>query len=443
MKRFLNGMRAGLTGRRADRRVALVMQLDNMAVLSRCIGVSATISLIAGIAARIGAEVADESPRISGSRGQFSVMLHCRGRASAMRLALRVQAQCQAGIDLPNHAPAPLLSAVLVTPEGGDDAIPDSDLFDAARRHLASADRLPGQMMLIAAQRQPGQPQMAAGPLPAPAANRPHAAHAMADRETAAVDMSRIRAVFQPQLSCHTGAVTGFETLARLDHPVRGLLSPADFLPLLSMADQRRLTTVILSLALAAIRHWDAEGHDVPTVSINVGAADLLVPDFADVILWELDRKEIAPSRLVIEVMEDLSPLDMQGVVGRNVERLSAAGCRIDLDDFGTGYASIEALRRLRVGRVKIDRSFVAGCDVDEAQQRMILAILALAERLGVDTLAEGVETAGEHAFVAQMGCSHVQGYAIARPMPLAETAAFLDQCRAQTERLPVLRRSA
>lgn len=436
---FWDGVRARLTGRPADRRVALVMRIDNIAVLSRCIGLPATVALVAGIAARIGAELGDAVPRISDRQGQFCVMLRCRGRASAMRLALRVQAQCQAGIDLPQHAPTPTLSAVLVAAGPGDGDLADEDLFDAARRQLARRDRTPGQVILIAA-RLPAQPTRGGQRPRKPAADGDDA---MVWAEPAAVDLSRLCAVFQPQLSCDTGAVSGFEALARLDHPLRGLLAPADFMPQLSLAEQRNLTRIMLQQALGALRHWDAVGLDVPTVSVNVGAADLTAPDFADLVLWELDSQDVAPSRLVIEAMEDLSPLDMPGAVGRNVDRLVSAGCRVDLDDFGTGYAGIEALRRLRVSRVKIDRSFIAGCDRDERQQRMILAILALAERLGVSTLAEGVETAAEHAFVAQIGCAHAQGHAIARPMPLAETVAFLEARRAEADLMPVIRRRA
>jgi EAL domain-containing protein (putative c-di-GMP-specific phosphodiesterase class I) len=115
-------------------------------------------------------------------------------------------------------------------------------------------------------------------------------------------------------------------------------------------------------------------------------------------------------------------------------------GCGIDLDDFGTGHTAIANLRRFAVRRLKIDRSFVTRVDESREQQQMIAAILSLAERLGLDTLAEGVETAGEQAMLAQLGCGHLQGYAIARPMPLEETEAWLRRHAARvavTARLP------
>jgi EAL domain-containing protein (putative c-di-GMP-specific phosphodiesterase class I) len=114
-------------------------------------------------------------------------------------------------------------------------------------------------------------------------------------------------------------------------------------------------------------------------------------------------------------------------------------GCRIDLDDFGTGHASIVNIRRFGVHRIKIDRSFVTNVDTDRDQQNMIAAILTMAERLGVDTLAEGVESVGEHAMLAQLGCGHVQGHSIARPMPFADTAAWITAHRASLVSLPSL----
>ena len=98
-------------------------------------------------------------------------------------------------------------------------------------------------------------------------------------------------------------------------------------------------------------------------------------------------------------------------MVTRNIRKLGELGCKIDLDDFGSGHTSIASIRRFSVSRIKIDRSFVIKSDRDPEQQRMISAILSLAERLDVQTLAEGVETAGEHALLAQLGCDHVQGF--------------------------------
>jgi EAL domain-containing protein (putative c-di-GMP-specific phosphodiesterase class I) len=112
-------------------------------------------------------------------------------------------------------------------------------------------------------------------------------------------------------------------------------------------------------------------------------------------------------------------------------------GCRIDLDDFGTGNASIASIRRFAIKRIKIDRSFVMKADRDPEQQRMISAILTMAERLEIETLAEGVETVGEHVMLAQLGCDHVQGFGIARPMPFDQTLEWIAMHNAKLLQVP------
>ena len=128
-------------------------------------------------------------------------------------------------------------------------------------------------------------------------------------------------------------------------------------------------------------------------------------------------------------------------VIARNVAGLAALGCRIELDDFGTGHASITSIRRFDVSRIKIDRSFVAKADKDPKQQKLVSAILTMAERLELDTLAEGVETAGEHALLAQLGCGHVQGFGIARPMPLEHTLDWIAEHEKKIRQTPTIGR--
>ena len=118
----------------------------------------------------------------------------------------------------------------------------------------------------------------------------------------------------------------------------------------------------------------------------------------------------------------------------RNLDRIAMMGCGVDLDDFGTGNASITTIRQFSLQRLKIDRSFVRGVDYIRDQQKLVTAILALAEQLGLESLAEGVETQAEHAMLAQLGCGHVQGYVISKPLPPEEVANWLRQHR---ERLP------
>jgi EAL domain-containing protein (putative c-di-GMP-specific phosphodiesterase class I) len=143
----------------------------------------------------------------------------------------------------------------------------------------------------------------------------------------------------------------------------------------------------------------------------------------------------------VVEVLETVVSAAPDDMIARNINALSRMGCNIDLDDFGTGHASIASLRRFAVKRIKIDRSFVMKVDTDREQQRMVVAILALAEHLNLDTLAEGVETAGEHAILAQLGCRHVQGFGIARPMPFDQTLDWIRANDAKRQNTPRIER--
>ncbi|WP_232796363.1 putative bifunctional diguanylate cyclase/phosphodiesterase [Roseovarius salinarum] len=242
-----------------------------------------------------------------------------------------------------------------------------------------------------------------------------------------ALENGQIQPWFQPQVSTDTGQLTGFEALARWVHPERGVIAPSAFLPILERSGGlERLGDVMLFNALQALKDWDAAGFDIPRVGINLAAGELHNPRLVTKVEWELDRFDLAPGRLAVEILETVVATSPDDVVARNIAGLARLGCGIDLDDFGTGHSSISAIRRFAVQRLKIDRSFVMKVDRDGEQQRMVSAILVMAERLGLDTLAEGVETAGEHAMLAQLGCGHVQGFGIARPMPADQTADWI-----------------
>lgn len=264
----------------------------------------------------------------------------------------------------------------------------------------------------------------------------------LADQAARALENGQIHPWFQPQISTDTGHITGFEALARWVHPEQGIIPPSDFLPVLeSNGMLERLGEVMLARSLAALTEWDVANVTVPTVGVNFAEAELRNPKLIEKIRWELDKYELAPDRLAIEVLETVVAASPDDVIARNINALSAMGCSIDLDDFGTGHASISSIRRFAVQRIKIDRSFVMKVDRDPEQQRMVTAILSMAERLGLETLAEGVETAGEHALLAQLGCGHVQGFGIARPMPFDQTLDWIRAHEAKVKEPPLIGR--
>ncbi|WP_298258306.1 GGDEF domain-containing phosphodiesterase [uncultured Litoreibacter sp.] len=244
-----------------------------------------------------------------------------------------------------------------------------------------------------------------------------------------ALQAGQIVAWFQPQISTDTGMVTGFEVLARWDHPTRGIIAPMVFLPALEAANaMEQLSETMLQHALRAIRAWDVAGHKVPSIAVNFATQDLRNPSLVERIKWDVDRFEIEPRRLTIEILETVVSESDDDIITRNIRALGDQGYRIDLDDFGTGHASLANIRRFSVDRIKIDRSFITRADEDADQQRMINAIISMAEQMGIETLAEGIETLGEKSILSQLGCTHMQGYAIARPMPFEHTIAWLQE---------------
>jgi len=232
---------------------------------------------------------------------------------------------------------------------------------------------------------------------------------------------------FQPQIDLATGAFAGFEALVRWMHPRRGLLPPAAFLDFAEAADlTERIGEAVIERALQALIAWDAAGFHVPKVGVNFALAQLRDPRLIEKIKWEVERQDIEPGRLAIEVLETVLIKTDADLVVRNLRGLASAGFEIELDDFGTGHASIQNLRRFMVNRIKIDRSFIFGIEASEEQQTLTASMIAMARALGIHTLAEGVETSEAEAVLRDLGCDQMQGYLIAKPMSFADTLGWL-----------------
>jgi EAL domain-containing protein (putative c-di-GMP-specific phosphodiesterase class I)/GGDEF domain-containing protein len=407
--------------------VCLVFEIDDLASLRARYGQDSVERILRQSADRLRAMLRVDDLVVSLAPGRFAAAVGKTARVDLevmIQLATRMQAAIAAPISLDR-------ARILITASAGF-ALPGRVAEPTGAALLAAAEAA-----LDEAQRSgPGSVRAyTAGMRPNRGAEDPIAAEVLR-----ALDEGEIEPWFQPQISTDTGALTGFEALARWNHPDRGYIQPAAFLPAINAAGAgERLGEVILFKSLAALRDWDKIGLNVPQVAVNLSADELRNPKLYEKIRWELDRFDIDPGRLALEILEDVVAGAEDDTATRTIAALSRLGCRIDLDDFGTGHASIVNIRRFGVHRIKIDRSFVTNVDTDRDQQNMIAAILTMAERLGVDTLAEGVESVGEHAMLAQLGCGHVQGHSIARPMPFADTAAWITAHRASLVSLPSL----
>ncbi|HJP65592.1 MAG TPA: EAL domain-containing protein [Actinomycetota bacterium] len=222
---------------------------------------------------------------------------------------------------------------------------------------------------------------------------------------------------YQPLLELSSTKVVGVEALIRWDDPERGLIQPADFIPL---AEEMGLIEAIgdwlLEEVLRQAIEWRAAGLDLD-VSFNLSPRQLWHVDFADRLLSHLDAWGVDPSRIVVEMTESTAMTDPRRTM-EILRTLRASGVRIAIDDFGTGYSSLSRLRELPVDILKIDRSFVQDIPDGKDAGTMVSAIIQLAHSLGMDSLAEGIETEEQRAFLLERGCRFGQGFHFARPVP-------------------------
>ncbi|MCZ2828091.1 EAL domain-containing protein [Modestobacter sp. VKM Ac-2986] len=240
----------------------------------------------------------------------------------------------------------------------------------------------------------------------------------------AAVDGGELVLAYQPVVAAGDGRCTAVEALVRWAHPERGLLGPDQFL---ALAEE---TGAIVPLGEFVVRRvcadaarWAQEGHPV-AVHVNASPTQLAHPRFVELVRESLATTGLAPGRLVVEVTET-TVLDSP-VVAATLDALVALGVGIALDDFGTGYSALTTLRSLPIGIVKIDRSFVAGVLTQAADQAVVEAIVQMASRLGLQTVAEGVESVEQQDVLERAGIDSLQGYLYLPPAPAAEFTAWL-----------------
>lgn len=240
-----------------------------------------------------------------------------------------------------------------------------------------------------------------------------------ADAALKAIELGRIAPWFQPSLDSDTGRVSGAEILARWADPNAGLVAPASFLPALhAQGLLPRLTDAMVQRAAQALAGWDRTAIEVPSLSLNPCDDDLRDPNLARRLLAVFSAHGLSPDRLRIDLqMRHLSILPSETLL-QTLHSLHEAGIAIDLEGFGTPGASSHAqLSKLPLSRLKLDRTIIARVDRSEDQRKLVNSALGLAQSLGLETLACGVESHGEHTVLAQLGCSHVMGYGVARPM--------------------------
>ena len=231
---------------------------------------------------------------------------------------------------------------------------------------------------------------------------------------------------FQPQMSLETNRIIGAEALLRWKHPEFGMVAPGDFIPI---AEDCGLILPIgewvLRTAVRQMSEWMKSGLTSMAVAVNLSAIQFRRADLPELVSSVLDEFGLPPECLELELTEGVAMENPLAAI-EMMNLLHARGIRMSIDDFGTGYSSLSYLKRFKVYKLKIDQSFVRDISCDPEDEAIVDAIIGMSKSLGLQTIAEGVETAEQLAFLRSKGCNEVQGYFFAKPMPAEEFEAFV-----------------
>ncbi|HEX3328017.1 MAG TPA: EAL domain-containing protein, partial [Actinomycetota bacterium] len=251
-----------------------------------------------------------------------------------------------------------------------------------------------------------------------------------------AIERREFALYFQPKARLSDGAIEGVETLLRWQHPLRGLLMPAEFIPLIENTGLiRPLTLFVLEEALKQLHDWNASGLDL-SMAVNISAHSLLDPSFARQVSDIAAGAGVPLTKLELELTESSVMVDPARSM-ETMNRLSAMGVRFSIDDFGTGYSSLAYLQKLPVTALKVDKSFVLNMRSSEANTMIVQSTIELGRNLGLQVVAEGVEDHAVWLELDRMHCDYAQGYLLSRPVEAKVLTAMLHsrKCPAEPDR--------
>jgi diguanylate cyclase (GGDEF)-like protein/PAS domain S-box-containing protein len=399
--------------RRSDTRAAVVVvDLDGFKEINDSLGHAAGDELLVELSRRLdaGLRTSDTVARLGGD--EFGVLLpEIRDRDDVLHAVERLKSAIETpfalqGLSLSLEASI----GIALYPEDGEDVEALLRRADAAMYH--AKDEGSSWAFYDASRIRHGTPRVT-----------------LMGELRRALDRQELVLHYQPKAVLADGEVHAVEALLRWQHPERGLVGPDEFIP---MAQQtgliKPLTLYVIDEALRQCHVWLDDGLSL-AIAVNLSARNLLDGDFPGQVRGMLDRWEIDPGLLEFEITESAMLTD-PGRTRLILEQFSEMGIRLSIDDFGTGYSSLAYLKRLPVSEIKVDRSFVMNMDEDEDDATIVRSTIELGRNLGLDVVAEGVETERVWDRLRALGCTAAQGYYLSRPVPGDELRAWVQRRR-------------
>jgi diguanylate cyclase (GGDEF)-like protein/PAS domain S-box-containing protein len=405
--------RLGLAIRRAARSggsvAVLVLDLDGFKVVNDSLGHAVGDRLLAAVARRLEAclRPSDTVARLGGD--EYGVLLEdLHDSAEARVVAERVHDAFGEAFDLDGRPVFTTASIGIAV--GGEAAMPEGLLRDADTAMYRAKSRGRARCEVF----DPAMHTTALARL-----------HLETDLR-GAVERGEFELAYQPLVSLSDGRITGFEALARWRHPARGLLLPAEFIP---VAEDTGLIVAIgrwvLMEACRQLREWNLRYGAALSVNVNLSPRQFVDGGLARDVAAALREAELSAGLLKLEITEGLL-MGEAGHVAATLDELKALGVELCIDDFGTGYSSLSYLHRFPIDTLKIDRSFVARLSTDGQSEQIVQTILVLAQSLRMRAVAEGVETAEQADRLRSMGCEYAQGFRFSRPLPGDDAGALI-----------------